>query len=86
MAFSDFNELFTNRQGKRKITITPDTTLESIPLAFYVATTGTYTLLLDDDTEAGDPIYLVAGIPHPLRLKRLNTTGSVSTEGIIGIY
>ena len=51
----------------------------------YVTTAGTYRLLMAKDAATTD-IYLTAGICHPLRVKRVYSTGSVSTLGVVAVY
>jgi len=50
-----------------------------------VTTSGSYTILLSKDSTAV-AMYLAAGIIHPLRAVRVNTTGAASTSGIVAFY
>jgi hypothetical protein len=50
-----------------------------------VKTAGDYVLLLGGDS-ATVTINLAAGVVHPLRVKRVNSTGSAATTGIVGFY
>ena len=51
----------------------------------YVTTAGVYRLLLVKDASTVD-IYLSAGICHPLRVRRVYSTGSISTSGVVAVY
>jgi hypothetical protein len=50
-----------------------------------VATAGNYTVLLADDS-AAVVLYLAAGIIHPIRVTRVNSTSAASTSGIVTFY
>lgn len=50
-----------------------------------VKTAGDYTLLLAGDSVAVT-MNLAAGVVHPLRVTRVNSTGAASTSGIVGFY
>lgn len=51
-----------------------------------VATAGNYTVVLADMGTSTITLYLAAGIVHPLRVKRVNSTGAASTSGIAGFF
>jgi hypothetical protein len=50
-----------------------------------VATAGNYDILLAENS-AVVTIYLAAGIVHPLRVERVNSTSAASTSGIVTFY
>jgi hypothetical protein len=50
-----------------------------------VTTAGSYTVLMQGDTVAV-PMNLAAGIIHKIAAKRVNSTGAVSTAGVVAFY
>lgn len=50
-----------------------------------VKTSGDYDILLADNS-AVVTIYLAAGVVHPLRVERVNSTGAAATTGIVTFY
>jgi len=66
------------------LTLSDSTDFADVYRCIYVATSGYYTVI----TPAGDavPVYLSAGVPHPMRCKRINATGAASTSGVVGGY
>lgn len=49
-----------------------------------VKTTGDYKLTMEDGSEV--TMYLMAGVVHPIRCKRVWSTGAASTSGIVAFY
>lgn len=50
-----------------------------------VKTAGDYSILLVDNA-AAVTINLAAGVVHPLRVTRVDSTGAASTTGIVGFW
>ena len=78
----------TSPSGSCKAVTTSDTvSISTGPCrGILVATAGSYTLLLTDDGTSAVAVYLAAGIVHPIRVRRVNTTGAASTVGIVAFY
>lgn len=51
-----------------------------------VKTAGDYVLILADDGTSQVTVNLAAGVVHPIRVKRVYSTGSASTSGIVGFW
>jgi hypothetical protein len=54
-------------------------------IGLLVKTAGDYTILLADDTTA-IAMNLAAGVIHPIRAKRVNSTSAASTSGVVAFY
>lgn len=54
--------------------------------ALLVATAGNYTILLENGGDTAVQMYLAAGIWHPMRVKRVNSTSAASTSGVVAGY
>jgi hypothetical protein len=76
-----------NPSGKCAAVTAHDSTAIStgVGRGILVATAGNYDLLLADNS-AVVTTYLAAGIVHPLRVERVNSTGAASTSGIVTYY
>lgn len=51
-----------------------------------VATSGNYTILPAGPNSTAVTVYLVAGVVHPIRCVRVNSTGAASTSGVVVFY
>lgn len=73
--------------GTRLVSVTCSDTVDLTDIArgLVVKTAGDYPLLLDDDS-ASVTVYLAAGVVHPLRVKRVYSTGAASTSGVVAVY
>lgn len=52
--------------------------------ALVVTTAGAYKITTDQDEDV--TIQIAAGVPFPIKAKRVWSTGSVSTSGIVALY
>jgi hypothetical protein len=77
----------TSPSGKCAAVTASDTVAiaTGIGRGFLVATAGNYDILLADNS-AVVTTYLAAGIVHPLRVERVNSTSAASTSGIVTFY
>lgn len=77
-----------NFPGTKSAAVTTSDTVAiatGVSRGLIVTTAGNYSLVLQGDTSAV-PMFLAAGVVHPLRVKRVNTTSAASTSGIVAIY
>jgi hypothetical protein len=66
------------------ITASDSTSITGGPVrGILVATAGNYDLLCPGNTVVV-PVYLAAGIIHPIRVTRVNSTNAASTSAIVG--
>lgn len=84
---TDENSVLAGGRSKRPVTPNDSTDLPDGPCrAIMVATAGSYNLVLaGDDSTDDDPVYLAAGVPIALRVRRVKT-GGASASGIVAIY
>jgi hypothetical protein len=77
----------SSARSKRPVTPDSDADLPDGPCrAIQVATSGNYNLVLaDDDDDDDDPVYLAAGVPVALAVRRVKT-GGASDAGIVALY
>ncbi len=66
------------------LTLHDSTDFTDVMRGICVTTAGNYTIV----TPAGDAVAvnLAAGIFHPIRCKRINSTGAASASGVVGGY
>ena len=66
------------------LTLSDSTNFADVMRAICVTTAGNYTVV----TPAGDAIAvnLAAGVFHPIRCIRINSTGAASASGVVGGY
>ena len=74
--------------ASRASSITPsDTTdLTSATRGIYTGTGGTIVCILEGDTASVTFANVPAGVVLPIRVKRVLSTGTTSTMGLIGLY
>ena len=85
MSFSDAGSLSITRPADGAIAITPsdNNNLSRSVRALYVGVSGDVKITFIDDTEVTF-VALAAGVIHPMRAKKVFSTGTTAT-GIVGI-
>lgn len=89
MADDSFNGIKSfEGPATRGFAITPSDTAElaSVTRGIFTGTGGTLVCVLEDDTSTVTFTNIPAGIVLPLRIKRVYSTGTTASMGLIGLY
>jgi len=74
--------------ARSAVAVTPSDSTDIVPTrGLYVGGSGAVKVIMADDVAAGAVTFtaLAAGIVHPLRVKRVYSTGTAAT-GIVALY